>query len=68
MFGAGKLTAAVDVTASADGAALPVTTGSSVLWRVPWTLVHLLLLVGAVLAIRRWRRRGMTPVPAAVHP
>ncbi|MEN3609109.1 DUF916 domain-containing protein [Plantactinospora sp. ZYX-F-223] len=65
---AGMLTATVRVDATSSEQALPAVTRSGTAWTVPWTLLYLLVLVGAVLVLLWWRRRRRRVAGTEVEP
>ncbi|MFY1673775.1 WxL protein peptidoglycan domain-containing protein [Plantactinospora sp. WMMB334] len=66
---AGMITGTVRVAASTSQGPLPVLVSSGTVWHVPWTLLCLLVgVVGAVLALLRWRRRRRTVEPVERSP
>ncbi|GAA3729713.1 hypothetical protein GCM10022225_09060 [Plantactinospora mayteni] len=71
----GMVTATVRVDATSSEGALPTVTRSGTVWTVPWTLLYLLVLIGAVLALLWWRQRrrraagtDAVPVDGPVEP
>ncbi|GIG90383.1 WxL protein peptidoglycan domain-containing protein [Plantactinospora endophytica] len=66
---AGMVTATVRVEATSSEGPLPVVTRTGTVWTFPWTMLYLLVVIGAVLALLWWRRRrrraaGVDATPA----
>ncbi|MGI5149518.1 WxL protein peptidoglycan domain-containing protein [Plantactinospora sp. CA-294935] len=65
---AGMVTATVRVDATSSEGVLPAVTRTGTIWTVPWTLLYLLVVIGAVLALLWWRRRRRRAAGAGTEP